>query len=120
MEPLSIRCIRNNNDSNNDDVILITPSHLGYYTIKTCYAENKKSYTQTVSYLNVFAYINSLITLLINDDQPFEFVQLDIPNTPSVSFKTNNLNSQSMFNAINNILHVTLEAWNLRVNQISS
>ena len=94
------------------------PSHLGYYTIKTYYAEIKKSYTQTISYLNVFGYINSLITLLINDNMPFEFIQFDIPNTPSVLFKTNNLNSESIYNAINNILHVTLEAWHLRVNQI--
>jgi hypothetical protein len=118
MESLIIRCIRNNKDSKTDDVIFISPSCLGYYTIKTYYAEINKSYTQTISYSNVFAYINSLIILLINDDQPFEFIQLDIPNTPAVSFKTNNLNSDSMYKAINNILHVTLETWRLRGNQI--
>jgi len=117
MESLVIRCVRVDNNKNKDDVITISPTDKGNYSIKTFYGEINKSYTQTISYLNVFGYVHSLVTLLIHDDKPFEFIQFDIPNTPSVLFNIKSLDCYNMYNAINTLLHVTLNSWNLRADQ---
>lgn len=116
MESFVIRCIRNPDDStsDNDDVVYISPNNMGYYNVKFIYGVNKKKYTQTLSYLNVFSYVHSLITLLIHDDKPFKAVQFDIPNMPSVYFNINTLDCYNIYNAINSMLHVTLDSWNLR------
>jgi len=114
MESIVIRCIRNGKDSSTDDIIKISPNNNSFYDIKIFHGEIKKSYTQLLTYANVFSYVHSLMTLLIHDDKPFIAVQLDIPNTPSVYLNINTLDSYNMYNAIHSILHVTLDSWNLR------
>jgi hypothetical protein len=116
MESFCIRCIRNKDDSNRDDVIRIVPFGTDHYSIKTTYGLTKKVYTQTMTYANVFAYVHSLITLLIHDEMPFKSIQLDFPNTPSVMLNIeSSLDCERVYNAVNNMLHVTLDLWNLRV-----
>ena len=115
MESLCIRCVRISDDSTKDDVIRIVPFGTDHYHITTTYGLTKKVYTQTMSYTNVFAYIHSLITLLIHDDMPFKSVQLDFPNTPSVMLNIKStLDCQRIYNAVHSMLHVTLDLWNLR------
>jgi hypothetical protein len=118
LQPLFIRCVRVDNDKTKDDLITILPNDTGDYSIKTFYADINKSYTETLSYINVFGYVHSLLTLMNHDDKPFVFVQFDIPNTPPLAFNVKNLDCERVINAINTMLHITIDAWNIRMNQI--
>ena len=119
MEPIVLRFIRDININNKDDMISISPLPNGNYSIKTKYADmsinnrNHNIYVQTLTYYNVFNYIHSLMILLIHDDKPFQSIQFDVPNTPSVIIQINKLDSHQLYTAINSILHVTLDSWNL-------
>jgi hypothetical protein len=116
MESICIRCVRNTSDSTTDDVIRIVPLGTDHYSIKTTYGRSNKTYTQTITYTNVFGYVHSLVTLLIHDDMPFKSVQLDFPNTPSVMLNVaSSLDCERVYTALNTMLHVSLDAWNLRV-----
>lgn len=115
MESLCIRCVRNLDDSTTDDVIRIVPFGTDHYNITTTYGRSNKTYTQTITYANVFGYVHSLVTFLIHDDMPFKSVQLDFPNTPSVMLNVgSSIDCDRVYTAVHTMLNVTLDAWNLR------
>jgi len=116
MEPFDLRFIRDKTNSANDDVVSISFLSPGNYQIKTNYSEAKCSIKsrcsiQTLSYIDIFYYVHSLMILLIHDSDPFMWIQIDAPNTPSILLANKDLDVERVYQAIDNLLHVTLSIW---------
>ena len=111
MESFTLRLVRESDKPENDDLIRISFISPGKYQIKTYYPETQRQFIQTLSYMNVFDYVHSLFTLLIHDKDPFKYVQIEAPNTPTVLLAVDNLNCGRIYQAIDSLLHVTLSMW---------
>ena len=100
---MTIRCIRNNDESRLDDIITITPSwkDLAYDlrvlefhvqgTFKDINGLVRPKHLQILRGPQLYNYIKNLIDLLSVDDDHFHFYQFDIPNMPSLLFNHNKL-----------------------------
>jgi hypothetical protein len=118
-----LRFVRSSTDTSKDDTIVIRPiwttcSHgvelLEYSVVMhaaACGYSNKHpySYTQRLSAVNLRKYLYSLLALLPSDTKPFENVQLDMPNAPSMCFTQSALYTNAW--GILNLLDVALDSW---------
>lgn len=118
-----VRFIRNGNNSNHDDVVHVSPvwevvddeiSIEGYRVSmnfsKAASVNNvSKTVEQVVSADKLVLYLSSLLQLVVNDTDPFENVQVDLPTAPSVMFRPESL--QSSLYPILGLVEVTLHSW---------
>lgn len=111
MEPIVLRFIRDSKNYAKDDLVRISPLSDSNYQIKTTYSDSKDPYIQTLSYNNVFDYVHSVMILLIHDEAPFVNVQIEVPNTPTVLLSVKSLDSDRLYQAIDNLLRITLSSW---------
>jgi len=111
MESLVFRFIRDIKNKSNDDIIVIRPNLTGSYSVVSNFGDNNRINNMTVSYMNMFGYIHSMMTLIINDSIPFQSVQIDVPSIPSVVIPIDKLDTIHISNSINTLLHVTLDSW---------
>lgn len=110
MEPFILRLVRDKANSDKDDIIRISFLSRGNYQIKTKYSEGMTS-IQTLTDRDVLIYVHSLMILLIHDIAPFNCVQIDAPNTPSVLLAVKDLDNERIYQAIDNLLLITLSIW---------
>jgi hypothetical protein len=109
---IKIRFIRR--DSNKDDVVDITRLLLdNTFSLSYTYGLSKKQTPTTVTLTsdNVFRWMRHTISLLEQDDDPFESIQLDLPLMPSVMFKVVDLDEA--YHALLNALEFHLDNWPL-------
>jgi hypothetical protein len=114
MEPFVLRLIRDKENTAKDDHVKISYLSYGIYQINTKYSQKYsqgKSSVQNLSDRDIFDYVHSLMILLIHDTDPFKFVQIDAPNTPSILLAIKDLDSERLYHAIDNLLRVTLSSW---------
>ena len=118
-----IRFIRNTNNQNLDDVVSLFPvwenvddemSIEGYKVrmefSKAASCDNRsKRLEQVVTADKLTLYLSSMIQLVVNDNDPYEHIQVDLPTAPSVLFTASQLHN-SMF-AILGLVDVTLHSW---------
>ena len=118
-----IRFIRNTNNQNLDDVVSLFPvwenvddemSIEGYKVrmefSKAASSDNRsKRLEQVVTADKLTLYLSSMIQLVVNDNDPYEHIQVDLPTAPSVLFTASQLHN-SMF-AILGLVDVTLHSW---------
>jgi len=115
MEPFILRLVRDKSNSAKDDLIRISCLSRGNYQIKTKYSEGIMTSTQTLTDRDILNYVHSLMILLIHDIAPFNCVQIDAPNTPSILLAVKDLDNERIYQAINNLLCVTLSIWSRSV-----
>ena len=111
MEPFILRFVRDKHNPVTDDLVSISFLSPGNYQIKTKYSDGTRCSIQTLSYMDIFDYVHSVMTLLIHDDDPFKWVQIDAPNTPSILLAIKDLDCSRVYQAIDNLLHVSLSIW---------
>jgi hypothetical protein len=99
-----ITCIRSNKKQNDDDTITITPflniesttEPMSYTVLHKTGLEHSPEGSQhkSVTILNapnLLNYVSNLLDLLYYDEDPFEHIQFDLPNIPSILIRTSNL-----------------------------
>lgn len=115
-------------DSSKDDVIVIKPewsscrhgvSILEYsvaMTTASCANQTNMSTTfeQVLSAVNLRKYLHSLLCLLPSDTNPFASVQVDLPNTPSVTFEQKTLYTNAW--CILSLVDVAIDSWPKPIN----
>ena len=99
--PITIVCVRDVDDSVNDDCITIKPhmtsafEQLYSVTHKVGIDHSPEEYqiktTTELTSDGLLVYIDSLLDLLYYDEDPFEAIQFDIPSLPSILVKSHNL-----------------------------
>jgi len=118
-----VRFIRNGNNSNLDDVVRVSPeweyededlSHRRYrvsmkFSKTACMSNRSTTLEQVVTADKLVLYLSSLLQLVVNDTDPFENVQVDLPTAPSVMFRLDSL--QSSLYSILGLVEVTLHSW---------
>ena len=111
-QSLYLRFLRKDATSDLDDVVQIKSLREDLYSVTYTYGESAKPSkgTQT-AYLDsngIYQYIRSLLQLLQQDVDPFEFVQFDFPLMPSILFRIDSLKSREY--------HTILEALECHLN----
>lgn len=96
--PLVIRCIRNFDNKDEDDVITIRPSSfykgkLSFNITHTTTATSlkKKENTMSMNFNDTRNYIDMLFSVLSLDTEPFNGYQFDLPGIPPIIVDAKNL-----------------------------
>lgn len=99
--PLVIRCIRDSNNKDDDDVITIRPS--SFYKKQYEITQNtrnisfdKREYTMTMNLYDTASYLDTLLTMLNLDTYPFEEYQFDLPAIPPILVNAKDLASMRL------------------------
>jgi hypothetical protein len=89
---------------------------INYASVKS-ESNQPQKWTQTVSKATLSKYVNSLLTLFMHDSDPFNYVQLDAPNYPSVLLTVDTLRYSEVRYAIDDMLDVVTSSWPTKVDQ---
>jgi hypothetical protein len=94
-QSLYLRLLRKGATSDADDVIQIKCQREDVYSVTYTYGESAKptkgSYTAYLDGNSTYQYVRTLLQLLQQDVDPFEFAQFDFPLMPSILFKIDTL-----------------------------
>jgi hypothetical protein len=115
--PMKIRVLRKsyNHDMNMDDVISLQEKGKGLYDLKY-YDQESKVYTKVnnMSGTEVMKYLSNTLRLLTLDKDPFDKLQLIMPNSPSVMLNIDDLTSQTR-DLIYDSVEVMMDNWPVKV-----
>jgi len=112
-----IRFIRNSDKHDDDKITIRKSTTCDDFDLSIKYAgvgyNNSESVTfyQNISQDNLKKYISSLLVLIMHDEIPYFRIQVDMPNAPSVMLSTNSYSCESVCDAINTLVEVTLASW---------
>lgn len=107
---INIRFIRQNEKrAKNDDQMRIWSSDGQTFTVSFKSGDTKKSTVTTLTDRGVFRWMRHTISLLENDVDPFQFLQLDLPLMPSVLINANELGLS--YNRILDAVEFNLDNW---------
>jgi hypothetical protein len=104
------------NDVSDEVSILEYKVTINYASVKS-ESNQPQKWTQTVSKATLSKYVNSLLTLFMHDSDPFNYVQLDAPNYPSVLLTVDTLRYSEVRYAIDDMLDVVTSSWPTKVDQ---
>lgn len=107
---INIRFIRKNEKlAKNDDQMRIWSNDGQTFTVMFKSADTKKSTVTTLTDRGVFRWMRHTISLLENDVDPFQFIQLDLPLMPSVLINAEELGIS--YNRILDAVEFNLDNW---------
>jgi len=105
--PAHLRLIRPDKGGQEDDMISIYKTSAGFNLVYQDKFDDLKTYTRDLSAAEVIRRIRIALRMVALDEDPFESVQLQLPNLPSVLYHTASLTSQTrdlVYDAIESIL----------------
>lgn len=96
-----------------DDVINIAPAEHGLYSVTyRSEAEPQLGNRQMIlSEFDTLRYVQSMMDMLVLDNDPFEFVQISMPSMPSTVHRTELLADQNLRNNIFTAMKITMHSW---------
>ena len=113
-----IRLIRDTKDTENDDVIRITPTSNGKYQVELETAghqlvntQQKKTHLKGMSFDAVQNYVKTLLFLLPIDDDGYQSVQFDMPCMPAILLTTDKLHCDCLMETIMNYMNSIESVW---------
>jgi hypothetical protein len=113
-----IRLIRDTKDTENDDVIRITPTSNGKYQVELDTAghqlvntQQKKTHLKGMSFDAVKNYVKTLLFLLPIDDDGYHFVQVDMPCMPAILLTTDKLHCDCLTETIMDYMNSIESVW---------
>ena len=86
-----IRNLKSVEDASSKDDYLSISRDGQYFNVT--YMNKPETIKQTVSLTanDVYKYLKNMLTLLLNDDEPFSHIQFNFPALPAVMYKTTNI-----------------------------
>lgn len=112
---LSISAIRSVEKAGTDDVLLVTRTREGKFVLK--YKNRSESITHVVSmddWASALRHIETSLTLMAADREPFVAVQVTLPAHPAVILRTEDLQDSATRAAVLRGVRDTLRNWPLR------
>ena len=108
---IQIRLIRSNKDTSKDDVVHIEPVdeaniHIRY---NETYSEHK--YDMTLAYTGVVGYIDTVVRMVRDDCDPYEFIQINFPGLPPVLYSKSRLHNPDVIDTIRDASRIISDAW---------
>lgn len=118
MKPsISIAFIRDIGSKNNDDRIIITKGSEDTFDVSIKYAgiaygiSEHTCFDQNIKASNLKKYVRSLLVLSMHDADPYDRVQIDMPNAPSVLLKINPHLCEGIYEAVDELIEVSIVSW---------
>lgn len=116
---LVIRFIRDSKNDQNDDVIRVNPIwrtlsndvSILEYNIQTTFKnlQSPMAVTQKVLSSTLLVYLQSIFQLYVHDNDPFESVQIDFPNAPTILLSLKELSKRS--DMILELIRTSITSW---------
>lgn len=113
--PVTIDLIRNLDDNSKDDTIRIT--YHDDTTIAVNYMDkqgraNPIRHTLYITNTPLGTYMNDLVTLLVNDNEPFESAQFNFPGFPSVLYTQKKLKRDyQLRDSLRSVANMVSDSW---------
>ena len=119
---IAISFIRDLDNMRKDDKIVITKKSDDDFDVSIKFAgvaygvSNTTCFEQTIPVSNLKKYVRSILVLTMHDAAPYVRIQVDMPNAPSVLLKINQHTCDSVYDAIDELIEVSVLSWPQRVN----
>ena len=107
---LSLMVVRDENNKSRDDVIRFSSSSTrpDMVDISTSFEGKEHQYSTTMTRDRCPHYLRTLIRSLVNDDDPFESIQINSSLFPSVMYKLEDLKDNSLvIDTIHDLIYVS-------------
>ena len=102
--------IQRSADGNEDDTISIYKTSAGYNLVFNDKLDGFKTYTRDLTRTQVMKCLRNTLRVLTVDDQPFDSIQIQMPNVPNVLVNVKHLTSQTR-DLIYDTVESVLEEW---------
>jgi hypothetical protein len=108
---IQIRLIRSNADKSRDDLICIEPVDEGNLRVfyNETYSEHK--YEMTLAYTGLVGYVDTVVRMVRDDCDPYEFIQLNFPGLPPVLYSKARLHNPDVVETIRDAARILSDAW---------
>lgn len=108
---MEFRLLRSGKGSLNDDVIKIVPAYDGCYNVIYNDQDARvKTKTSRLTKADVVSFLSNLFRFLTVDEEPFQSLQVTLPNLPTIMVTPKNLNSQTR-DLVYDSVEMTINNW---------